>query len=643
MTERTHETRIDELRQQLRALGYLDAGVDRFLLAPATGGRSRVNVAARSALRLGVLAAALLGPAGAIGVAFRMPGLLVGARDALVLAAYFAAIFFVLFSVAAAALALVASLIVRPGDARFDVRAPRVARFAGWTLAIATLAYLTLWWRTASAGFGWSAPVWTASALVLAAAISLLLGHAARTATVGVLASSAVSTTRLPPISRRSWRLTLAGGAAAFFGASALLLATTSREAPPESVPALTVVPRGIRVKVIAIDGVDPHLFDPQSWPVLRPSTSAVRGVIGDRYTLLPQDTTDPARAWTTIATGEPPDVHGVHAIETRRVTGLQGILPGDTSTAGRALRTATDMIRLTHPATASRNERQSMTVWEVAEQAGLRTAVVNWWATWPAASRTGLVLTDRAMLRLEHGGALDGEIAPASLYQSLRHAWPSLRARAEQQAQAAFADIADPAIVTVLRRSAALDATVVGLTDALPGPVRDLDVVYLPGLDIAQHALLSNEAGGAPAPSAIAARVVALREYLAFLHDLLTPWLQSSPGEFVVLVTQPGRVTTPATGTLTVYGVLPPPEHEERPLIGDRGTASVLDVAPTILGGLGVPLSRELPGRGRSILGLTTRYVSTYGPPYRDESVRTGKPLDQEMIERLRSLGYVR
>ena len=643
MTEQQQDTRVSELRAQLKALGYLDAGVDRFLLAPASGRRGRANVALRSALRLGVIAGALLGPAGALGLAFRLPGLVTGARDALVLAVYFAAIFFVVFSAAAAIITLVASAVVRPEDDRFAVRGPRVARAAGWTLAILTLAYLTMWWRTANAGFGWSAPIWTASALVLAVAMSLLLGHAARIATLGVLASNPAGTS-LPPVSRRSWRLTLAGGAVAFVGASALLIATASTESTPTSVPPLTVVPTGVRLKVIAIDGVDPHLFDPSAWPDVAPATPVVGAVLGARYTLQPQDTMDPARAWTTISTGEGPDVHGVHAIETRRVAGLQGILAGDSTAIGRALRTATDTIRLTRPSIASRNERRSMTVWEIAEQAGLRTAVVNWWATWPAASRTGLVLTDRAILRLEHGGALDGEIAPADIYPPLRGAWPSIRAGAEAKAAAAFTGVADRSLASVLRRSATLDATVVGLTDALPGPVRDLDVVYLPGLDIAQHLLLSSGDEGAPSPSAMDARVAALRAYLGFLHGLLAPWLRPAPGEFVMLITQPGRVAVPAAGTLTVYGILPPPAHVEAPAIVERGSIPVADIAPSILQSLGIPLSRELAGEPHAAaVPAAPRYVSTYGPPFRDDSTRRGKPLDRETLERLRSLGYIK
>ena len=54
MAEDVQDDRVNDLRRQLKALGYLDVGVDRFLLAPASGARSRVNVAARSGLRLGV-------------------------------------------------------------------------------------------------------------------------------------------------------------------------------------------------------------------------------------------------------------------------------------------------------------------------------------------------------------------------------------------------------------------------------------------------------------------------------------------------------------------------------------------------------------------------------------------------------------
>src|SRR5207237_1156793 len=84
---------VDELRQQLRALGYLDAGVNRFLLAPARERRRPLAVALGAGARVGLLAGALLGPAAAIGVGARIPGLVSGVRDAAVLALYLAVLF----------------------------------------------------------------------------------------------------------------------------------------------------------------------------------------------------------------------------------------------------------------------------------------------------------------------------------------------------------------------------------------------------------------------------------------------------------------------------------------------------------------------------------------------------------------------
>jgi hypothetical protein len=57
------------------------------------------------------------------------------------------------------------------------------------------------------------------------------------------------------------------------------------------------------------------------------------------------------------------------------------------------------------------------------------------------------------------------------------------------------------------------------------------------------------------------------------------------------------------------------------------------------------VPLSREFAGGVVKWLhaGGARRYVDTYGRPFSAPVSREGRPLDQEMIDRLRSLGYVK
>jgi hypothetical protein len=648
-TNRTaRDPRVDDLRQQLRSLGYLDAGVDRFLLAPARGTRGPLALALRASARVGLLGGILLGPAAAIGLGARLPGLLSGVRDAVVLALYLGILFFLAVTATSFIVSAAASALVRARDHRFATRARRVSAVAGGLIGAGCLVYLTFWWRNANAGFGWSAPVWTAFTLGVAVAISLLLGHAVRITTLAVLAASRVPATLLPAMPSTSWRAVIGGGAAAFAGAAALLVLT----APPAQTgatidhPPLTVVSTGQRhVRLVAIDG-----FDPGIYAQLRAALPNLAFALGGRHvTLQSQDTSDPARAWTTIATGVTPETHGVHAIETRRVAGLRGVIARGGAIV-RLIGTATDLVRLTRSSVVSRDERKAKTIWEVAEDAGLRTGVVNWWATWPAPATGGIVITDRAVLRLERGGALDGELAPAAIYEPLRAQWPEIRQRAHDAATQAFPGDDDTA--SILRRSAELDATIADVAQAVSSNTLDLFVIYLPGLDIAQNGLLGPSAG-ALATSAVAARIDALRSYYPFLDGVLAPLVEpATKGETVLLVTQPGRVQT-STGGL--FAVAPSLRRDLPTALGgtpqridvSRGS-SALDVAPTIWWALGLPLSRELAGTPVAELfsqraTSVDRYVPTYGRPFVETTPRSGKPLDQEMIDRLRSLGYVK
>lgn len=634
------EVRVDELRQQLRSLGYLDAGVDRFVLGPARTTRRPLTIAALASVRIGLLAAALLGPAAAIGISTRLPGLVRGASDAVIIALYLA----LLFGLAAAAISFVASLVVARLPLTSLTRRGRVvSRAAGAVVGGACLVYLTLWWRIATPDLASLSPAWTASALLVAVAISFLLGHVTAITAFAVLV--ATHPEALPEVSRRDsvWRLALVGGVLAFAGAGALLL-LAAPPAPPATVPPpnLAVVSPGLRLRVLAIDGFDPAVLKALSAQRTVPHLTAA---LGEGVVTIPAGAErDPAREWTTIATGQRPETHGVHGLETRRVAGLQGsVASGTESGLGRALRGASDMLRLTRPSTASGTELRSKTIWEVAADAGLRTAVVNWWATWPATAagtHPPIVISDRATLRLERGGALDGEIAPAALYDRLREDWPAITRQAESLIASLLPPASDPAAHAALRRAAEVDALQVVIASRLPSASLDLVAIYLPGLDIAQHALLgSGELLGA---SALEARLGALRGYYVFLDRLLGDALAPAANELVVVITQPGRIASIDHGLMSVRGAVAAAPA--------AATGQPVDVAPTILHALGVPVSREVAGV--PLLSLFSkefgarfpvREVGSYGQRAAPGVRREGEPLDQEMIERLRSLGYVR
>ena len=656
------DPRVDELRQRLRSLGYLDAGVDRFVLGSARRSQSPWTIALLASLRIGILGAVLLGPAAAIGLVSRLPALVTGPRDAAVAALYLGILFGILITAASFGIAMVTSWFAtrttRPG---FPRRATVVSIAAGVVVSAGLLAYLTLWWRTANAGMGWASPAWTAFALAVAAAISLVLGHAVTVTSLAVAVARPAHhflDARAPGL---SWRTSFAAGAIAFVGAAVLLLATAGEMPADEPGPTITVRSKGIPVVVIAIDGFDAQLHERlRSALSTRPDSSVQANSLlrrealdlftmfgGARADLAPADSTDPARLWTTISTGVGPDAHGITSLETRRIAGLQGRLGGGSSV--QIIDAATDMLRLTRPAIASNVERRVKTLWEVAEEAGLRTAVVNWWATWPALPSGGMIVSDRAVLRLERGGPLDAELSPPDLYDRLKMRWHRIQRDAQDGARARLTQ-ADPSgfrsllvfpthLRKVLMRSAELDATMMQIVDAIDREATlDLLVVYLPGLDIAQDTLLGS-GSGAP-PSELDVRIAALERYYVFLSQLTSAAIRGG-GRRIFVITEAGRLHR-GDGVLAAMG----PGLQTQ----SRVAGTILDVAPTILYALGLPMARDLDGnvlRGlftsESLAELPVRYVETYGRRGTVSVTRGESPLDQEMIDRLRSLGYVR
>jgi hypothetical protein len=287
---------VDDLRQQLRSLGYLDAGVDRFVLGPAARGRQPLVIALLTSVRIGVLAALLLGPAAAIGVAARLPGLITGARDGFVVAAYLGLLFGVACSAVAFAISVIASLLLgHPGISR---RRRGLGLAAGTAFTVACLAYLTLWWdaSTLSARAGGWRSLSTVIPLAYAAGVSVGLGHLVTVTTLAVVVSRKSDVTPGHGVPGSS-RPVVASAVVLTFCGALLLFSLTSRSEPAISnAPPLAVVSSGARVRVIAIDGFDPRiarrLADSRPLPTLSPprlppsamETPAIPPVHGPRW-----------------------------------------------------------------------------------------------------------------------------------------------------------------------------------------------------------------------------------------------------------------------------------------------------------------------------------------------------------------------
>jgi len=280
----------------------------------------------------------------------------------------------------------------------------------------------------------------------------------------------------------------------------------------------------------------------------------------------------------------------------------------------------ATDLLRITRSAPPSSALRGAKAFWNVASEKGLRVGVVNWWATWPCDTVNGYVVTDRAFLRVDKGGAPDREACPADVFDALREL-PSSVAPERARALDAFYSAAG-------RR----------LRGAAPP---DLEAVYLPGLDISTMQHL----GEAPAADLanLGTRLEAVRDYHRFLDERIGAALDDlGPQDVLVLVADPGRLARGAAnpeGTLVLSGAAV--------ASGDLGVAGERDVAPTVLHLSGLPISRELSGHVLEAAlsadfrrANPVRFTDSYGrrPPARAAE----SAFDNEVLEELRSLGYI-
>lgn len=613
MTSDESRPSVERVRADLRRLGYLNSGLDRFVLGHAGGG-SVLGASRDVAWRLGLLGGAVFGPTLTLAAALLDPRLRTSPQDLVILAGYLVLALGVVTGLAAFAGGLAAAWWGRGGR---TVPAT-LARNVGLALAVVALGYLALWWGShalyAPAGF-------QVLVAALGASGALLLGRFGTLAAVAVLAAAGVAG-RLPEASlSRRHLLPLLGAAAVLFG-TGVAAASYYGEREARTAPDFAVVPTGLRVVLVGIDGLDAGLADTLVARGQMPHLAALRARAA-RARLAVEPEQVPAIVWTTIATGRGPDAHGIQSMGGRRLAGMRTpVALGGESAFARALASASDLLRLSRPQAPSSVLRSVKALWNVASEKGLRVGVVNWWATWPADPVNGYVVTDRAFFRIEKGGAPDREVHPPEDFAVL----------------AALPRPADTDRARALDRFHAEAAR--ALATAHPP---DLEALYLPGLDIATVQQLGEAAASDLA--GLDARLALVREHYAFVDGLLGGVVERvGPNGLLVVVADPGRLPrggpTPPAGELLLAG------RAVRP--GDIGAASERDLAPTVLHLLGLPKSRELDGRVlEEALAAPfreahpVRTVDSYGG--RTAGRPSDSSFDGAMLEELKALGYIR
>lgn len=424
-----------------------------------------------------------------------------------------------------------------------------------------------------------------------------------------------------------------AGAAAA---AAVVLVALLSSGAPRTSAagprstadPAFPDTPR---VAVIGVDGCDWEKLDPLLEAGLLP-TFAKLIESGSYGPLLSIEPLVSPKIWTSIATGKSDDKHGIKGFVNER-----GI-----------------------PVNATM--RTASTVWDIASDYGVVVGVVGWYVTWPAERVNGFLITDRVHSLLR---------GPVQIMHSLTGAPTNERLEAfgrfqfdrgyKRYPKSEKRYTQNRIVDEPLRWGYLRDQIYGGMAVALCRAYRpDLFLVYFRGVDFVEH-FFWQYSDPEPFGDVSQADIEAYGDVIAnyYIHqDRLLSELLDSLGEDanVIIVSDhgfrprlnPDPLRPELTGAHDVSGVFIASGPSVKAL-GRHEGATILDVAPTVLALLGLPVPEDMDGRALAEIIRDEHFerhplasIPSYEPDAPREKIEFSSTMDEGIKSRLRSLGYI-
>lgn len=443
-----------------------------------------------------------------------------------------------------------------------------------------------------------------------------------------------------------------AGRVAAFVAGTAILSAGAFGVRGPESPVAVidpaqlprVALPNGNRVLLVGCDGADWNVIDALLQEGELPTIRRLieEGVRSPLRTI--EDVPSPA-IWTSIASSRPPDETGISDFY------VQNVLGGATPVAefprhfglngGLLLRDVLGrgLVRVTP---VSSGMVRSKRVWSILADSGVSVGVVNWLVTWPvggAGRGATYLVSDRAwgMALADRDERAD---SPASTDPGRAGLWAPADLSDDFPTAAADWQTEDAFVSAVTRR----------LLRARPTQVT---LAYFRDVDAAEHLSWDewepDRFRGRDAPPG---RGPIRDAYLAFdryLGDLVAA---AGPGTTTIVVSDhghhawftwfgrgtPGGHTDAPDGIFLAAGPAIRPGAEIRP--------SVYDITPTVLRIVGLPSAADMHGDPlEAILEVVAAppMVATYETGSRGDGSPLPSTEDEEVLERLRALGYVR
>ncbi len=419
---------------------------------------------------------------------------------------------------------------------------------------------------------------------------------------------------------------------------AAALIATSC--APP------SVEPVERKIMLIGIDGMEWDIMGPLLEGGRLPTFARVmsEGTWGELRSL---DILESPVIWTSIATGKLPEKHGITGFAKKPPAGGQ-------------------------PVPVTSNVRRVEAIWDILGDEGWSVGIVGWLATWPAEPVNGYLVTDYFNYGWapEQGGEEGRLTFPPALAADIEDL-RILNDEVPDERASAFINGAVPEDEVLRKRFDSLKTCIatdetsrsVALRMADQMPV-DFYAVYLKGVDGVCHLYWVDMIPESGPPIS--------REEEAMFGDVITRYYEEMDGVLagfiemadenttVILTSDHGHSGPKPTGDHYRWGMA---MHDPTGVLAFWGKdiaegrelvdASVLDITPTILALCGLPVAEDMDGSvlteaiDRDFLRAhPVRTIETYELELEPTDVADREPIespiDDEVRERLRALGYI-
>ncbi|MFQ5701590.1 MAG: tetratricopeptide repeat protein, partial [Acidobacteriota bacterium] len=398
------------------------------------------------------------------------------------------------------------------------------------------------------------------------------------------------------------------------------------------------------RVLLIGLDGADWKIIDPLIAVGRMPHLEEVirSGARARLRTITP--TLSPI-VWTSIATGVGPQRHGI----------LDFIAPGGRT--GQSI-----------PVTSSM--RRVKAIWNMVSGRRRTAGIIAWWASWPAEKVDGFVVSDRVAYQLfgfDNGAEmLRKRVFPEALAQVIDPFIVS-PSRITDAEVGRFIPAVGPGPdmtrkVQELKTNLASTRTYLSIgMDLLAAYDPDLKAIYFEGTDTIAHEFMRYRRPQMAhvSPEDIEAFSGVVDAYYEYIDEVIGKLLSLADERTVVVICsdhgfRTGRnrpVVDPRIGTGGAaewhrrFGILVMRGPGVR-----RGVtldvASVLDITPTILAIMGLPVARDMEGeviRGAFETPPAPARIASYEEPGSTGGAEPeASAIDAEILEKLSALGYL-